>query len=545
MSSGKLTINFQPNNQIVEVSSGTTILEAARMAGLELVAPCGGTGRCGRCLVKIFSPENNDYVFSLACKTIVKNNLFVEWDNPLQSLLGGQLGRVNLEPAVFLSADGHLEHREGFNLTTLNCRDKNILGLALDLGTTTLAGYLYDLSGGACLSAASTSNGQIAYGTDVITRMAYAEQSSGHYQELRRAIIQSINKLIADCCSMAGTSSSSIYELVIVGNTPMIHLLLQWPLESLKEAPFQPYIMGPVYIKAEELALQVAPEALCYFPPFIGGFIGSDALAASLACELTQLNGNVLLLDIGTNAEILLKSGDNLLAVSAPAGPALEGGNLSGGMIASPGAISRVTMDYEVNLEVIGDIKPMGICGSGVIDAIAEMIRLRIIRCDGSLSETHQLPPVTSYKIKNRLISGPRGEVYFKLADEIRISQRDIREIQLAKGAIAAGMELLLKEAGLRQEDISQILLAGGFGNYLNPVNAHRTGMLGNAPLKGIKQVGNTAGTGAAMMLLSYSGRKDAEVLSTRFKHLELANDPRYQDLFIKSLYFSEKECAI
>ncbi|RYD02081.1 hypothetical protein N752_26895 [Desulforamulus aquiferis] len=238
MKSNKKRITFLPEGHMVEVVGDTTLLEAARIAGVELVAPCGGTERCGRCGVRVTIPGQEGATFSLACQTVVINGMKVYLED-----------EVNTQPSSTKQYSKAAAH----------------LGMAIDLGTTTLAGYLHDLTDGSCLSSHSALNGQVAFGTDVITRMAYGARSQEHYQRLTLAAINSIEKLIQKCCSEAKVSPDSICEIVIVGNTPMIHLLLKWPIASLKESPFQPYAMGPTYIKGKELAIQIAPQLYAIF----------------------------------------------------------------------------------------------------------------------------------------------------------------------------------------------------------------------------------------------------------------------------------------
>jgi len=545
LASKKVTVTFTPGPRCIEIPPGLTILEAARLAGLNLAAPCGGAGRCGKCLVKITSvQEEHSPQWVLACQTTVRNSMNVEL--PASSLLileKGQMRPVALEPAVFMD-HGVVKHRAGIPMEN-SVAGEPLLGLAVDLGTTTLVGYLYDLTSGQPLAVASRENGQLSYGADVISRLAYALQGGVYYRELRQALAASLDQLVLDCCRLAGVHPCSIREIVTVGNTPMIHLLVNLPVQGLAAAPFQPAAKGPFYRNASELGLTSVAGAVCYLPPLIGGFVGSDALAAALAQGFgLPAAGTELLVDIGTNGEILLQAGDQLLAASAPAGPALEGGNIQCGMPAATGAISKVTMDYDVHPVVIGDGQPVGICGSGLVDAVAEMLRLHLIDSSGRLVNPSELPPVISFKIKQKLRQNAQNN-RFTLSGDIYLDQRDIRQVQLAKAAVAAGIKVVLAEAGLGADALDALWLAGGFGNYLNPANALRIGLLGEVDCSKIHQVGNAAGSGAVMMLLSFAARGRAEALSGRFKHLELASDERYQEIFIRQLNFPDKEYGV
>ncbi|ABO50721.1 ferredoxin [Desulforamulus reducens MI-1] len=536
----KIKVIFQPVGVTVEVPVGITILEAARLGGICLTAPCGGNGRCGKCRVKVYRPGDMEK-WVLACHTPIFQNITVEVPpmGEMVILEEGNTKGILPDPVFLLDGNGNLNHRTGFVLDSPE-QEGVPLGLAVDVGTTTMVGYLYDLFEGKSLSVVSHQNGQFPYGSDVISRLAYAIQSEENYRQIRRALLQSIEALFLDCCRQAKVKVKQIREIVTVGNTPMMHMLLQLPLQGLATAPFQPYAKGPFYKTAFELGLGAVDKAICYFPPFIGGFVGSDALAAALAQNFGQNNETQMLVDIGTNGEIILQSGEQLLAASAPAGPALEGGNIHHGMIASSGAIDKVNIDFDVQAAVIGGSNPQGICGSGLVDALAEMLRLGILHSTGRMREPSELSPVISFRIKQRIKKEP--ESCFFLAERVAITQQDIREVQLAKAAIAAGIEVVLKEAGIAPEKIDSVQLAGGFGNYLNAANAKRIGLLGRLPLSKVRQVGNAAGAGAISILLSYKARKEAEYLQRSFKHLELASDVRYQRLFLEHINFPDKE---
>lgn len=547
MSSNKVRITFKPLNLTIDVAPGTTLLEAARLANINLAAPCGGTGKCGQCRVWVTSTgEKSPERFELACQTRAYHPVTVKVSGEQLTILEeGHTRDIILEPAVLPGKGIALVHRAGVSLENRIDGEEAPLGMAVDVGTTTIVAYLYDLLTGKRLSVVSVVNGQRAYGADVISRLAYAVKDPGHYREVRQAVIESLNRLFMECCIQGGVTPRSVREIVMVGNTPMMHMVLNLPVEELAAAPFQPVHRGPFYLFAKELGFHPVDRAVCYFPPFIGGFVGSDALAAALAHGFGNHHQIRLLVDIGTNGEILLQAGERLLAASAPAGPALEGGNIACGKIAEPGAIRGVVMDYDVHLEVIGGVEPTGVCGSALVDAVAEMLRLGIIEDNGSMVNRGQLPPITSFTIKNRVITGDGNRNRFMLTGSIYLGQKDIREIQLAKGAVAAGIQVVMDEAGVEAEKLDSLLLAGGFGNYLNPANALRIGLLGFSCISKIKQVGNAAGAGAAVILLSYSEREVAEKLSKRFKHLELANDHRYQEQFIRQLNFPDKECMV
>lgn len=537
----KIRIVFQPMEKSIEVPPGTTVLDAARLLGIDLAAPCGGTGRCGKCLVKVL-PSDMEGQWVLACKTSIYQASTVEVLAPgeLVILAEGHAQGMSTDPALVLEENGELRHRAGIFVEKLEREGYPPLGLAVDLGTTTMVSYLYDLCSGKRLAVASQRNGQYLYGSDVISRLAYALQGEANYQNLRSALVASLNSLALACVQEAEVDPKQIREIVVVGNTPMIHLLLQLPLQGLANAPFQPYAKGPFYKTAMELGITAANQAVCYLPPLIGGFVGSDALAACLAQGFSLTDETKLLVDIGTNGEILLQNGAKFLAASAPAGPALEGGNIKQGMVAGVGAIDKVTMDFDVHARVIGGGQAEGICGSGLVDALAEMLRLGIVDSSGRILGLEELSPIISFRIKQRIKNSPARAI--KLAENIFISQQDIREVQLSKAAVAAALGVILREAGLDPADISSLKLAGGFGNYLDPANALRIGLLKGISLAKVQQVGNAAGIGAIRILLSYGERIRAENMQRAFKHLELANDERYQRMFLEQINFPERE---
>lgn len=532
----RVKVSFHPGGQCIEVPVGTTILAAARLAGVNLTAPCGGNKGCGRCLVKVYSQQKENWL--LACRTVVVEELLVELNTqPPIILATGEGTEVALEPAITYDVRGELKHRRNLPLLPQEQPGEDVLGLAVDVGTTTLVAYLYNLLDGRLLAVHSLVNGQQIFGADVISRLGYALQGADKYRQLRQRLLDDINHLAESCCRAAETRTGLVREMVLVGNTAMMHFFLDLPIEGLAVAPFKPRQRGSCYRSAVELGLTALPRAVCYVPPIIGSFVGSDALAAALAQDFGR-QGTALLVDIGTNGEILLQAGERLLAASVPAGPALEGAGIECGMVAAAGAISKVTIDFDVHTEVIGGGRATGICGSGLVDALAEMLRLGIIDRAGQLLPPSQVPPVVSFKVKQRL-QQVGDNISFFLTEQVYISQRDIRAVQLAKAAVAAGIKLLLREAGLSKQALSQILLAGGFGTYLNPNNALRIGLLGKtANTTKLQQVGNAAGVGAVLLLLSYPARQRAEQLSQKFSHYELATNAHFQTVFLEQMAF-------
>jgi len=421
-----------------------------------------------------------------------------------------------------------------------------ILGFAIDLGTTKLAGYLVDLETGRVLAKNSMLNPQIGYGADIMSRISHIMKDPRNLVLLRGVLLKAVNEMIERVCEEAGVSPSEIYEVVAVGNTFMHHIFLGIDPRYIALTPYTPSIKKSLVYKSEEVGLKIARKGRVYTPPIIAGFIGSDVVADIIATKLYEMKKPSLLIDIGTNTEIIVNNGENLYAASTASGPAFEGVHIQHGMRAMTGAIEKVLINInngvcDVMLRVIEDVPPVGICGSGIIDAVAEMLKIGVLDRSGRLSEDPQHPCANRIKYRNNVKE-------FILADasisgtgqDIVITQRDIREIQLAKAAIATGIKLLLREAGLRASDIETLYIAGAFGTYIDATSAMRIGMLPIIPLNKIRYVGNAAGTGARMLLLSKKLREIAELISNSVKYVELASLPDFQKTFIESIPLSK-----
>ncbi|SMB99910.1 Uncharacterized 2Fe-2 and 4Fe-4S clusters-containing protein, contains DUF4445 domain [Thermanaeromonas toyohensis ToBE] len=415
------------------------------------------------------------------------------------------------------------------------------VGLAVDLGTTKVAGFLVHLETGATLASEGIMNPQIAYGEDVMSRLAYALEDEGQYQRIHQVIIDGLNRLAKDLATRAGLETKDIEEAVIVGNTAMHHLLLRLPIAQLARAPYVAAVTTPVEIKARDLGLSFSPGAYVYLMPVIAGFVGGDHVAMILGSRLDRTDKIVLGLDIGTNTEIVLKYNGRMLSCSCASGPAFEGAHILHGMRAVQGAIQAVRLKdggTEVELETIADAAPLGICGSGILDAVAELYRTGVIDVHGRLNRQH--PRV-------RVPEGGPAEFLLVPASEsgtgedIVITQKDIGEILLAKAAIATGTELLLKAAGLGVEDIQEVVVAGAFGTHLKVASAVAIGMFPPLPLELFRQVGNAAGTGARAALVSLAERRRAEEIAKQVGYLELMVQPSFQDTFVSSLSLPER----
>lgn len=411
------------------------------------------------------------------------------------------------------------------------------LGLAIDLGSTKVALFLYDLSQGSMLASRGFLNPQIAHGEDIVTRIQYAVE--GNAPRLMQLVVEGINAALAEMLVETGRTSRGVCEIVLVGNTAMHHLFLGLPVEQLGKSPYLPATDLPLEVKARELGLELNPAAVVYLPPPIAGYVGSDHLAALAATRLWEDPGPCLMLDIGTNTEVALKVGEGIRSCSCASGPAFEGGGLSQGMRAGEGAIEAVAIDAasgKLELAVIGDATPEGICGSGILGAMAALVEAEIIDASGRISES-------ASGVERR-----DGELVFYLSPPgsdgssgVAVTQNDIREIQKAKGAIRAGIDALLAEAGLGCEELREIILAGAFGTYIDPAAALSISLLPPVTLDRIKQVGNAAGAGARSMLLSTTVRSESEEAARRIEYLELSAYPDLSTLFAADMYLSEK----
>ncbi len=415
-------------------------------------------------------------------------------------------------------------------------------GVAMDIGTTTLAAVLLDLSSGEEVALASRMNPQVSFGDDVLSRIAHASDSAENLEELRDAIITATAEMIEELCREAGVSRENIYEITFAGNTAMEHLLCGFDVVQLGRVPFAPIHERGLLLSAGELGVAIHRNATAYVFPIIGGFVGGDAVAGMLATNLDESDGPVLMIDIGTNGEIVLSAGGELFAASTAAGPAFEGARISCGMRATRGAIEKVVFNGDVELSVIGDVEPIGLCGSALVDAAAGLLDSGLVTPEGRMLPPEELPSDLNGSLAARVRSRD-GQVEFVLADAaktpVAITQRDIRELQLATGAIRAGINILLKRANLTAGDLERVLIAGGFGSFIRRNHAQRIGLLpGEVEHKRLRYVGNTALSGARWALLSTRARKRAEKLAKRVKHVQLSEDATFQTEFSEAMIF-------
>lgn len=481
------TVTFEPAHVVVTVEQGTSLLRAQILAGLNVDAPCGGNGTCGKCRVLVDGQQ------VLACQTHVDRDMTV-WHAPQgdsQILTGGI--SASLQP------DG-------------KCR----YVFAVDLGTTTMVLYLLSGTTGQVLSKSSCLNPQRRFGADVISRIEYALAGNAH--QLQAVVWEAICALLQTAAEKAGISLQEIGGGCIVGNTAMQHLLLNLDTKPLVTPPYMPAVLESVVVEAStHLPIQGSLRIL----PNIAGFVGGDTVACMKAVDFDALEEITLLVDIGTNGEMVLGNKERAVACSTAAGPAFEGAKISCGMRGEIGAVDHVFLkNGQVCYHVIGDVPARGICGSGILDLIAVLLELGVIDDSGYMTGG-------SYRLGD---------------SDVILTQKDVREVQLAKAAIFAGISLLTEHWGISVNEIQQVLLAGAFGNYMDPVSACRIGMIPECLQDRIRLVGNAAGEGAKVCALSEGEFLRTSQIARQTEFLELATCPDFQDCYVDALAFGEDE---
>ena len=600
------TVDFEPIGKRVAVARGTTLLDAAREAGVGIASECGGEGKCGRCRVTVMHGDVSrkteadrhflsDFALSsgerLACQAHALSDVKVYV--PKESLVSDQrlqlegVGRqIQIDPAVrayalemdepslhdprsdlervtdaLKAATGRdawtaepavvrtlspLARRTGWRLSAYTrggeivgfaAPDRRALGFACDVGTTKVAGYLVDLETGQDLATAGVMNPQIGYGEDVISRLARAARDPAGPAQLAGAIRNALNSLIGSLTAEAGVEREQVAEACIVGNTAMTHLLLELPVYQLAVAPFVAAASAALEIKARDLGLETAAGAYVHVLPCVRGFVGADHVAMILASDLDRKPHVAIGVDIGTNTEIALVRPDRhtLTSSSCASGPAFEGAHISHGMRAASGAIEAVHIERGgAKLKTIGNAAPVGLCGSGIVDALAEMRRTGVINDRGRIDSNAAGVRRTDHGLAFVLVPAKESGT----GREIAVSQRDVSEIQLAKGAVAAGMESLIEATGTEREDIKEVIIAGAFGSYLNLDSALAIGLLPRFPNARYVQVGNAAGVGAKIALLSLSERERARNIARSAGYVELTTFANFNRNFATAMAF-------
>lgn len=417
---------------------------------------------------------------------------------------------------------------------------QELYGAAVDIGTTTVVLYLCHLPTGEVVSVVSDLNPQFRWGDDLISRIRVAMEPEG-LEALHRAICELIDELLGRASAGAGVARERIYELVVVGNTCMSHLFLGVSPRGLSALPFAPAFREGQVTRAAELGLGIHPEGRVYVLPNIGGFVGADTVGVILASELDLADGPRAAVDIGTNGEIVVARNGELYACSTAAGPAFEGARIGQGMRAAAGAIDAVTVEGEMRYHVLGNAPPRGMCGSGLVDAVAGLVKLGVIAETGRLLGPEELPPGAE-KVKGRVVENEAGRAFILATAEetggrpVALTARDVRELQLAKGAIFAGLTMLLEQVGLRPRELELLLLAGAFGNYIQKESAIAIGLAPDLPRERIRSIGNAAGLGARLALCSRGLRERAEEVAGRVQHIELSEQEGFYDRFAEAM---------
>jgi uncharacterized 2Fe-2S/4Fe-4S cluster protein (DUF4445 family) len=590
-------IDFEPVGRRGKCTENYSILEWARRLNVDIVSLCGGANACNRCKVqivsgqvskpttdelKVLTEQERKLNYRLACRTYPLDDVKIHV--PPESLTAQQRTQVEglevevppepsirsleaeLRPPSLATPESDdqaiwsaLDRQHGVSAGSVDLgilqimppklrsagwrarvalRDKEIvaldlpstrwLGLAVDIGTTKIAAYLMDLESGKTAAKKGLMNPQISYGEDVVSRIYAAGQSPENAARLQSLLVDALNATASSLCSEIGAAPSNIVEAVVVGNTAIHHLFLQLPVHQLGISPYVPAVRSALDIKARDLGLQIAPGGYVHLLPNIAGYVGADHVAMLLATRIAESANTVLAIDIGTNTEICLNHHGKMTSVSCASGPAFEGAHIKYGMRAAPGAIEYVRLSgTQLQIQTIGGESPAGICGSGLLDVVAQLRLNNIVDATGRMVQ-HPL-------VRNRdginefvLVERPGRE-------DITVSQKDIRQLQAAKAAIRLGISALMETEGLAEQDLENVIIAGAFGTYIDIESAIAIGMLPRLPLERFKQVGNAAGTGARLALISRSQRLQAQRIAERDGYIELALIPDFNHKFAEA----------
>ena len=513
-------VTFPEDAVSISVTAGTTVLAAAIAAGLKPDAPCGGRGTCGKCLVRITAGRDH---LTMAGGPVPGDELLPA----CQLMVGGDVS------AVF---PRHGENRiltGGISMAdTAAAADGEFFAMAaFDVGTTSLVGYLLDGRTGGQLAVDSRLNPQTQFGADVVARGSYAMEHG--VEPLTAAIREALNEMLGNLCHTAHCRREDVRLISAVGNTCMHHLLLGYSPAPLMVAPYMPQHRAAEVRPGKELGFHMAPDGRVRILPCIAGFVGADTVGCLLACGWDHRDPLTLMIDIGTNGEMVLGNRRRSVTCSTAAGPAFEGAKIRFGMRGADGAIDHVFTgaDGSIGYSVVGGGEAQGICGSGLLDAVAVLLEL------GVVDETGRFDPDGPAALG---LADGKPAYYFN--DTVCLTQSDIREVQLAKAAIAAGIRLLCDRLGVAVGDIEQVLIAGAFGNYMSPDSACAIGLLPKILREKIIPVGNAAGEGAKLAVREDFQFELASRLASEVEFLELANDPRFQDIFVDELSFDSDE---
>lgn len=555
------TVSFYPDEKVIDVKAGATILQAAREAGIVIESPCNAIGTCGKCKVRVsresreqliqrgshrLSEEEEHEGWVLSCQAEIAGDIIVEEipaneNKSLKILNHGTVFDIELLPHIqksyeegtdetILKAGSRLIARESGNTARFN------YGVVVDIGTTTLVVSLVDVTTGKELDAVSALNPQAIHAQDVLSRIKFASEETG-LRVMTDTLIDELNRLIGELTKKTGIQSEHIYEAVFSGNTCMLHLASNVNPGSLGKYPYHPEVTGGSYLNAAEHRLRISSHGVIYLPPIISAYVGADITSGILAAQLYAKKGITLFVDIGTNGEMVIGFDGKLSATSTAAGPAFEGMNITFGMRAGKGAIElfHVEADGEVQVKTIGDCEPEGICGSGLLDIVGELVAHGVINPNGKLVNPgdESILPSLRDRLEKR-----ENKTIFKVSEKVFLSQKDIRQVQLAKGAVRTGIEFLLSSKGVSAADVDKVLIAGSFGYHLRAKSLMNIGLL---PLEfegKIEFIGNSSKSGGYGLLLNESYRDQMKEVVQEVEVVELANYQDFDKVFVKSLNF-------
>jgi len=517
----KLKVKVGNKDTIIKFGEPTNLSTLLIDNDVYLDRPCSGKGTCGKCKVKFLSnpPKENsfdvnklsqheiDKGYRLSCKCKINNDAHIKIEDKQHFMIKEQ--GLSQDNEIFYNNKDLIDY----------------CGIAIDLGTTTIVVYLVNLEDGHVIDVLSTINPQREYGDNVITRSEYINTHTEGLVKLQSLAINKINELINSLCLKNNLDNSKLARLVLSGNTIMQHIIMGVNPHPITIAPFTPIFTEQKIVKANDMGFEIKSNANCYITNSISGYIGGDIVAGIIASNMDISNDNSLLVDIGTNGEIVLNNNGKMYSCSVAAGPAFEGEHIKFGLGGVIGAINKATnTEGKLEIETIGNEKPIGICGSGLLDIVAYFVDEKIIDKMGSLNYD-----------KCTIVD---DEHVYYITDDIYISQKDIREIQLAKSAIAAGIEVLINKAGIQFSDIDNVYLSGGFGSYLNVKSAAKIGMLNTKLKEKCLSIGNSAGMGSVKSLLSDRVLQSLDDIVNRVEYIELSLDKEFNNLFIDNMLF-------
>ncbi len=592
------TINTNKNK--IDIAPNTPLLDALRSNQNQLSAPCNGNGTCGKCKVRVLSGETNPPSFQeisllgenaiaegyrLACNVYAASDMSIELPQENTSvqivtegikhdiniappvikqyiqlskpLLGDQLSdadrilkaaKVDNLPLELIRRAPVLLRDSDYGITLIKYGNKitgiegkntsnNLYGVAVDIGTTTIATYLFDCKTGSRVGVHSLLNPQKIFGSDVISRIKHSIEDIGGQDDLNEGIVLAVNDSINELCKKAKICFDDVYSIALVGNTTMLHFLLNVSARNLANAPFIPAFTAMQTLSARKLGLCTNEFATAFILPSVSAYIGADTVGAVLATQMHKNSSISLLIDIGTNGEIVLGNNSFMYSCSSAAGPAFEGANIRNGIGSVYGAINSISLVKGLSYTTIGGTEPIGICGTGVVDAVAQLLEIGLIDETGRINHKWEASEPELGSLTER-IGKTDGQFSFHIDKDIYITQKDIRELQNAKAAIAAGIEVLIEQAGISYDNIENVYLAGGFGSYINKDSAVKIGLIPSQLKNKIKSVGNAAGQGAQYALLSDDYLQQSVDISRSIEYIELSASKSFNDYYIDCMMF-------